>query len=493
MSVDGAIRRDPESAAAEPFDLIVVGAGIHGAAAALEASRRGLRVLVLDRGDFGGETSWSSLRILHGGLRYLQSFDLVRFRESVKARSWYVRELPSLVEPLVCLMPLYGEGPRRKTLLGPALALNELLRRVWAADSERDLIPGSRLLGATEVRNRFPAVRTTGLQGGALWHDAYVSQPQRVLIEMLRRVVSRGGSALNYVEATGWCLDDGNRILGVEARDLLTDTPITFASRAVLNCAGPWARGLDGANWPAGTESHAPSLAFNLLLDCPLDTASTVAVQPAGGGRTYFLHPMGTRTLAGTYHAAADGPGGTPSEAQISEFIGDLRAAIPGFAPARSDVLRVLAGTLPAKRVGTDDVETRDLWADAGARGGPEGLFTLVGVKYTTAPLAAKRAVKRIVQRCFPTVGGTGDGMTEPAPRPVPAWQEFADLARNHREQARVLVQAIVDNEGVTTVEDLLLRRVDWGLVPSEFDEAARLAGSWFPELVPGEAEPGSD
>jgi glycerol-3-phosphate dehydrogenase len=311
-------------------------------------------------------------------------------------------------------------------------------------------------------------------------------------MEMLRRVAARGGAALNYVQATGWRLGDGNRVRGVEARDLVTDTQMTFAARAVLNCTGPWARDLDGPNWPAGTEGHAPSLAFNLLLDYPLDTAATVAVQPAGGGRTYFLHPMGTRTLAGTYHAAADGPGETPNETQISDFIGDLRAAIPGFDPARSDVLRVLAGTLPARRAGTDDVETRDLWVDVGARGGPEGLFTLVGVKYTTAPLAAKRAVESITQRCFPRVGGADDGMMEPAPRTVPAWQEFADLVRDNREQARALVQTIVDDEGVTTVEDLLLRRVDWGLVPSEFDEAAKLARSWFPELVSGRTQPGS-
>lgn len=491
MRVDCPIRRDPEKLSGESFDLIVVGAGIHGTAAALEAARRGLRVLVLDKGDFGGETSWNSLRILHGGLRYLQTLDLVRFRESVKARSWYVRELPSLVESLECLMPLYGEGPRRKTMLGPALALNELLRRIWSADVERDLIPGSRLLAAGEVRERFPAVRRAGLQGGALWHDAYVSQPQRVVIEMLRRVAARGGSALNYVQATGWAVGDGNRVRGVEARDLLTDTPITFASRAVLNCAGPWARDLDGANWPAGTESHAPSLAFNLLLDRQLDTAATVAVQPAGGGRTYFLHPLGTRTLAGTYHAAADGPGGSPSETQISAFIQDLGVAIPGFDLARSDVLRVLAGTLPAKRAGTDDVETRDLWVDAGGNGGPDGLFTLVGVKYTTAPLAAKRAIDRIARSCFAAVvASVEDRVAEPTPRTVPAWQEFADLVRNHSEQARALVQRIIDDESVTTVEDLLLRRVDWGLVPAEFDEAVRLVRSWFPELARSAPEP---
>lgn len=477
------IRREPAAAAAESFDLIVVGAGIHGATAALEAARRGLRVLVFDRGDFGGETSWNSLRILHGGLRYLQSLDLARFRESVRARSWYVREMPSLVEPLACLMPLYGEGMRRATMLRPALALNEILRRLWSAGEARDLIPGSRVVDADEVRALFPGVRSAGLRGGALWHDAYLPQPQRVLVEMLRRLTARGGVALNYVEATGWVVGDGNRIRGIEARDRRAGADLTFRSRAVLNCAGPWARRVDPSEPSAAGLTHAPSLAFNLVLDRRLDTGATVAVEPAGGGRTYFLHPLGSRTLAGTYHAPADGPAASPTDGQISEFLEDLTTAVPGFDVSRGDVLRVLAGILPAKRAGTDEIATRDLWIDASIGGGPDGLFTLIGVKYTTAPLAAIRALDHITARCFSEVSATGgECPAEPEPRIVPSWWEFADLARRDGEQARALISCIVEEESVTTVEDLLLRRTDWGLVPSEFDEAASLAEDWFPE-----------
>ena len=123
-------------------DLVVVGLGIHGAVAALEATRRGLRVVALDRSDFGGATSWNSLRVLHGGLRYLQSGDLARYRGSVRSRSWFVRELPELVDAVGCLMPLYGEGVRRASLLGPALALDRALRRLWSSKSDRDLILG---------------------------------------------------------------------------------------------------------------------------------------------------------------------------------------------------------------------------------------------------------------------------------------------------------------------------------------------------------------
>ena len=84
--MDGVIRRDPRAAQDESFDLVIIGAGIHGVAAALAAARGGHRALVLERYDFGGATSWNSLRVLHGGLRYLQSLDLRLFRESGLAR-----------------------------------------------------------------------------------------------------------------------------------------------------------------------------------------------------------------------------------------------------------------------------------------------------------------------------------------------------------------------------------------------------------------------
>ena len=112
----------------EVFDLIIVGGGVYGIMLALESARRGLKALLLERGDFGGATSRNSLRIVHGGLRYLQTFDLLRFREHVSERRWFMRHFPDLVEPLACLMPLYGKGIYRTSVFRAASALNELRR-----------------------------------------------------------------------------------------------------------------------------------------------------------------------------------------------------------------------------------------------------------------------------------------------------------------------------------------------------------------------------
>lgn len=464
------------------FDLVVIGAGIHGAAAALEASRRGLGVLIIERGDFGGETSWNSLRVLHGGLRYLQTLDLVRFRESIRARSWYTREFPTLIEPLECLMPLYGQGARRTGVLRPVLAGNELLRRLWSSPAEIRRIPAGSVVTSDAVKQRFPGVRSTGLRGGAVWFDGYLPQPQRVLIEMLRRASRFGTVALNYAEATGWTVEDG-RVSGVNVHDRLTDKQLTVRTRAVLNCAGPWAADLDGSATPATHVPFAPTLAFNVLLDKRLASDVTVAVEPASGGRTFFLHPHGDVTMAGTYHVRAETPDSLPTEENVLSFLRELSEAIPGFDLAREDVLRIMPGTVPAAQVDSDKPATRDVWVDHGSQGGPGGLFTLIGTKYTTAPLAAKRAIDRIMGRSFSRfVGRPAGSHVEPETRSVPHWGEFKRLGSEDSVAAAQLVCSMIEGESVTSMDDLLFRRTDWGLIPAEYERAAELVTRLCPD-----------
>lgn len=459
----GVIQRDPAAAQEERFDLVIVGAGVHGVAAALDAARRGHRALVIERHDFGGATSWNSLRVLHGGLRYLQSLDVARFRESVEARSWFIREFPDLIEPLPCLMPLYGRGLRRREVLGPVLALNEALRRRWSSAEERAFLAESRVVSLSEVVRWFAGVRQDGLRAGALWYDGLLARPQRVLIEMLRRAVALGAVALNYLEVTEVRSSDG-RVTAIRARDTIDWTEYEFRTEAVLNCAGPWAPALAATSDPALIEAFNPSLAFNLLLHHPLDSTVSVAVEPAGGGRTYFLHPMGEWTLAGTYHATIDQGQDTPSEVQVEDFLADLRAAIPGFPVTTEHVRRVMSGVLPASRPGSADLARRPLFHSAADAGGPEGLHTLVGVKYTTAPLAAARAVAEVL-------GGTPiptAGTPSPPVRDVPGWTAFGLWADRDPEAAGALIDTIVAKESVREPDDLLLRRTDWGLDPRE-------------------------
>ena len=253
------LERNPDRAAQQSFDLIVVGGGIQGACLALEASRRGLRALLLEREDFGGATSWNSLRIIHGGLRHLQRLEFGQFTRSAIEQAWWLRNFPDLVRPLPCLMPLYNDGLRRRSVLGAALRVQRSLEGWLDRQHPRgsgSTKPTGRVLSFEETVARFPMVSRKKLQGSALWFDALLQEPQRLQVELLRWAVACGARVLNYVECDQ-LLTDGNRVIGVSAHCRETGERFRFATDAVVNSAGCRALGAIGAG--ARTET---ALAF---------------------------------------------------------------------------------------------------------------------------------------------------------------------------------------------------------------------------------------
>ena len=193
--------RNPEFVQKQSYDLIVIGGGVYGIMAALVASQRNLKTLLLERDDFGSATSFNSLRIIHGGIRYLQNLDFLKFFESVSDRKWFFQNFPDLVEPIACLMPLYGKGVFRPSIFKAALLLNDILsfKRNEKVSKNSKLLNG-KVIKAEEVKKIFPEVDSTGLKGGAIWYDGSMLDSQRVLIEALKWACSLGTTALNYID-----------------------------------------------------------------------------------------------------------------------------------------------------------------------------------------------------------------------------------------------------------------------------------------------------
>jgi len=485
----GRIVRDPIVAAGEPFELIVVGGGVYGVSVALEGAARGLRTLVLERADFGAETSAATLRILHGGFRYLQSFDIPRLRESVKERRWWARTFPALVSPLPCLLPLYGDGARRREFLAPALLLNDLL----SIDRNRGVeprirIPSSRTLGRRETIRLFPGVRKEGLRGSALWTDASMESAHRLLLEMVRWVTGAGSTALNYVEVVGLLQSEG-RIAGVRAIDRVDGSELEFRAPLVVNAGGPWAPEVARHGGIDGSGLFRPSLAFNLLLRRPLPIEFAVGISaPGKPTQTYFLRPRGPMTFVGTGHVpwprSAGGPPAQLPDAIIKSFLGEIRRAVPSFEVTSADLVREIFGLLPALHEGSATTVRRPVILDHSRSGGPTGLFSLSGVKFTTAPDIARRVLDR----------ATGKGTRErdafmANPPTAPPWMaphEFRELRRTSPERAATLLRSIVADEAVVYQEDLLLRRLDWGL---DLEDPI-VAGSELTDLEDGPSLP---
>ena len=474
------ISRNASAASVRRHDLAVIGGGIHGAQLALAASQRGLKVLLLEAADFGSGASGNSLRILHGGLRYLQSADLPRFYESVAERRWHAQSFPDLVEPLACLMPLYAQGLKRRSVMRIALKANDLLSRHRNdALDEKLRLPASDTFSVAETVNRFPLVRQAGLEGSAQWYDYFMRSSERILIETIRRACALGAQALNYTRVVA-LRTDGGRVTGLVAEDRLSGQRHEFLAEQICNCGGSGARALSAAVDRDFRELFVPSLAFNVLFECaPLGPNGLAVAAPEAGAPVYFLCPSPLGIWAGTEHVArpescADS---AVQESEIAAFMQSINRAIPSVNLTLNKVRHVCSGLLPVSRAQSVDLTGREAIIDHGRRGGIKGLYSATGIKFTTARKVAAKVLDAIV-------GADASALPPQAPVPTPLsahTRQLADGASAEQmpEAAIVaLVRAVAAEEAVTSADDFCLRRTNWIFTARDYGRLRRLAAA---------------
>jgi glycerol-3-phosphate dehydrogenase len=407
--------RDLDTAAGRRYDLLVIGGGIYGVMVLHEASRRGLSCLLLEGGEFGAATSRNNFRILHGGLRYLQKLDLPRFRQSVQERRWFQQHFPQLTRPLPCLMPLYGRGLKRRAVLRVALRCNDLL----SADRNRGLssaqqLPAGSIIEPAATLQRFPYLPRDGLSGAALWYDVLMPRPRQLLLQTLRQACGAGRvQAFDHCTVTALQQRAG-RVLGVVAEDRVSGRSRAFWAGAVVNATGPWSERMANRLGAGGDGLYPPTLAWNLRFSRPAPFEGAVALM-APDGRALFLLACEGRLLAGTGHAPWSG--GTedaqPDPAQVDAFVAALNAAAPGLDLDGGEVDRIYAGLLPGRSATDARLRDRPMIVDHGRRGGPCGLWSVTGVKFTTARRVADALLHRIYPsaRAVPARSGAPAGL----------------------------------------------------------------------------------
>src|SRR5688572_17490894 len=215
------------------FDLIAVGAGINGTGIARDAAQRGLRVLLLDKGDIAaGTTSWSS-RLIHGGLRYLEHGEVGLVRESLRERERLLRIAPHLVRPLPLLIPLYRGARRGLWQIRAGMVAYDLLSIDKSLDRHR-------MLSADKAIERAPGLGREGLKGAALYYDGQVEYAERLAVENALAAAEAGATILTYARVTR-LVRRGGEVSGVAFVDVLGDGAEREARAAVtVNVAGPW-------------------------------------------------------------------------------------------------------------------------------------------------------------------------------------------------------------------------------------------------------------
>ena len=404
------MHRDLVSLADQPFDLVVVGAGMHGICTAYDASVRGLRVALIERDDFVSGTSANSFKIIHGGIRYLQHADLYRIRESGRERTALFRIAPHLAHPLPIMIPTYGHGVKGPEVLAAGLGLYDLLvfdRNRGIADPDRQ-VPAGRVISRDEVLAAFPTLDARRLTGAAVFADGQIYNPPRLGLAFVRSAVAAGCVAANYVEVVGFCRNEG-RVTGVLVRDRLSGETFTVQAKIVVNAAGPWAetllrRDAGLALTPPGSYSRDACfvvrrhLTGHTALAVPGQTRDPDAIV-SRAARHLFLAPWRDYTLVGTWHVVhhGDPDAFTVTARELQAFLDEVNAGCPGLNLSLDDVTLWNAGlTLFGENAeGAVNLRygKRSRVVDHSQSHGVDGLITQIGVRLTTARGVAERVV----------------------------------------------------------------------------------------------------
>ncbi len=381
----------PPGGAAD-FDVLVIGAGINGAAIARDAALRGLATCVVDQDDPGAGTSRWSSRLIHGGLRYLEFGELGLVHESLREREILLRSAPHLVQPLPLLIPVYA-GSRR--------ALGTIDLGLWAYDllSLGRSLPGHRRLGRAEAIREVPGLRIDGLEGAATYYDAQVTFPERLVVEQLIAAREAGASVRPRARVTRLLADEG-RVRGVELAMAAGTERVT--AHTVVNAAGPWVdRVLASASRPL-PRLLGPTKGTHIVVPRFAGLAGqALYVEAVPDGRPFFIIPWNGLVLIGTTDTRYDGDPGDarPTTAEVDYLLASTRTYFPRGAPERSDVLYAYAGVRPLPRQGLRDAAAITRRHQVRQHAVLRGLFNVVGGKLTTCRSLAEDAVDQLAAR----------------------------------------------------------------------------------------------
>lgn len=405
------MKRDIEKLASSTFDLVIIGGGITGACLAHDAALRGFSVALIEKNDFGMSTSSASSKLLHGGIRYLQKLQLGKVRESARERTYFQVIAPHSTTNIPFLIPtIKGSVMKGKTALLAGMTMYRLicsgLNGLIGDPSKK--VEFGRLFSKDAVLEMVPMLESIdGLSGAHSLYETHMNNSERMTLAFLKSAVSNGAQAANHVEATTF-ITEGERIVGLNCVDRLSDREFSVKADLTINAAGP--------NLPA-VNSQLDSLKLfkqttgfskgvHIVVD-QLEKTYALALSSGKkteglvtrGGRHIFMIPWRGRTLIGTTNVPFDDDLDKVrvTRRDIDDFLQDINAIVPGISLARADVHYAFAGLYPliSDEIKADTYQGTGEYqvVDHSRQGGPEGMISVLGAKYTTARAIAEKAI----------------------------------------------------------------------------------------------------
>jgi glycerol-3-phosphate dehydrogenase len=378
-----------------PFDLIVIGAGINGAATARDAAMRGLKVLLLDKGDIGSGTSAYSSRLIHGGLRYLEHAEIDLVRESLRERERLFRNAPHLVKPLSFVIPLYDRNKRPPWMIKAGMIGYDIL-------SFDKSVSNHQMLSRDQTLRRLAGLNPEGLKGAAQYYDGQVELAERLCVENALSAQAHGAMVLTYTQVKKFILKN-NAVQGVEFIDLFDGNQYRACAPVTLNIAGPWVdevlqgTGRKIKQYIGGTKGS------HLIVDYfPGAPQEAIYLEAYQDGRPIFIIPWEGCYLIGStdirYEGSLDDVKADGEE--IDYLLKEINLIIPGAGLTRAAVLYSYSGIrpLPYQESGpTGSITRHHLIKDHA----PEfdGLFSIIGGKLTTYRALAEQTMDKVFKK----------------------------------------------------------------------------------------------
>ena len=425
----------------EVFDLLVIGGGITGAGVARDAAGRGLRVALVDKGDIGAGTSSLSSRLVHGGLRYLETYDFDLVFEALRERRRLLELAPHLVRPLRFLYPVFADGG-----IGPL----KLRAGMWLYDALSTFrSPGRhRMLKTDAVAEREPMLKTAGLRAGALYYDAQVDDA-RLTLAVAQAAHETGAVILTHAGVESISGGGERSPTTIKVADQLTPgRTLSIQAKVVLNATGPWCDRIRQLADPDVEPRLRTTKGVHIVVDQRrIGNRGALILRSSVDGRVMFVLPWGALTYIGTTDTELAGdPGSARADgADVRYLLESANSLFPEAHLRPEDVVSTWAGVrpllAPAPSEHLSESETsreHAIWRD------PSGLVNIAGGKLTTyRSMAAEAAdfLANVLEKEFGIASGDFHTDLIPLPgAPEDEWEMASE--RLQREAAAVGIAA---------------------------------------------------
>lgn len=379
----------------EEVDVVVIGGGITGAGIVRDAARRGLRVVLFEQNDIAYGTSSRSSKLIHGGLRYLESYEFSLVFESVSERRVILDLAPHLVNPLAFLFPVYKGARKSLRMISAGMWLYDGLALFRSPKRHKTLKP-------REVAEQEPMLKQEGLQGAPVYYDCSTDDA-RLTLETIIDAIQNGAVAVNWARVDALTKNEQGRVSGVVVKNVRDGSLREVKAHTVINATGPWTDDVLAMSGPRTSKMLRPTKGIHIVVErdrLPVEHA-VVLFHPTDQ-RVLFALPWGERTYVGTTDTDYDGVPG--QEYATLEDVDYLISAANHYFPNnlihRADVISTWAGLRPliAPEADVGEMAESQVSREHQIHIGEDGLITIAGGKLTTYRKMAKECVDTAVQ-----------------------------------------------------------------------------------------------